>query len=467
MEKTPDQELLHHFARTNSGDTFAELVNRNVNLVYSTALRLVNGDRHLAQDVAQTVFTDLVRKAGSLTRRNNLAGWLYTSTHFAATKVVRGESRRRDREEKFMREPSNDTAPAADWEKVRPALDDAMHELREADREAIILRYFENRQFAEVGSKLGLNENAARMRVERALEKLRAILAKRGITPAATVASLISANAVQIAPTGFATILSTASLTAGGAGSFTLLKIMTATKLKFAISTVLVASAATAFVVQHNNLEKLRQQSALLQQQIARLQTERADLANQTATASGSSKLTHGEFNELLKLRGEIGALRQQTAELGQLRQENQHLQAMQLNADARQRANSDAQNQEHEAALRKLNDAKLGMLAFIMFADENQRACPTSFAQVVDYLGTNADLVGTNFDIAYQGSMSDIANPSGTIVLKEKRPWLATSGEWMKTYGFADGHSEIHTEPDGNFENYEKDHSALPIVTQ
>ena len=96
LKMTPDPELLRQFARTNSQDAFAELVKRHVNLVYSAALRQVNGDGHLAKDVAQTVFTDLARKAASLSRRETLTGWLYTSAHFAAAKIVRGENRRRD-----------------------------------------------------------------------------------------------------------------------------------------------------------------------------------------------------------------------------------------------------------------------------------------------------------------------------------------------------------------------------------
>jgi RNA polymerase sigma factor (sigma-70 family) len=233
---TPDAELLRHYAATNSEAAFAELVKRHVNLVYSAALRQVNGDAHLAQDIAQTVFTDLARKANSLLRREVLTGWLYTSAHFAAAKIVRTENRRRDREEKFMREPIHETAPEADWEKLRPMLDAVMHELKAADREAILLRYFENRQFAEVGAKLGLNENAARMRVERALEKLRDILTRRGIATATALASVISANAIQIAPANLAATLTTASIATAGTGTFTLLKIMTMTKLKLGIS---------------------------------------------------------------------------------------------------------------------------------------------------------------------------------------------------------------------------------------
>src|ERR1700761_5685031 len=103
---TPDCELLREFARTNSEDAFAELVKRHVNLVYSAALRQVNGDAHLAQDVTQSVFSDLARKAAWLSRRQSLSGWLYTSAHFAAAKVIRAETRRRNREETFMREPA-------------------------------------------------------------------------------------------------------------------------------------------------------------------------------------------------------------------------------------------------------------------------------------------------------------------------------------------------------------------------
>jgi RNA polymerase sigma factor (sigma-70 family) len=313
---TPDSQLLRQFARTNSQDAFAELVERHVNLVYSAALRQVNGDGYFAKDVAQTVFTDLARKASSLARRENLAGWLYTSAHFAAAKIARGENRRRDREEKFMREPENSgmgvppvqSANETDWEKIRPALDDAMHGLKEADREAVLLRYFENRPFAEVGAKLGLNENAARMRVERALEKLRAIFAKRGITTATALASVISANAIQIAPANLAATLTAASI--ASAGTFTLSKMMTATRLKLGFSALVVAGVATAFLFQHQAQEKLRAENESLTQQLAQLQTDNESLSNRLATIGDSQKLTDEQFNELLKLRGELTRLR-------------------------------------------------------------------------------------------------------------------------------------------------------------
>jgi RNA polymerase sigma factor (sigma-70 family) len=289
---TPDSELLAAFARTNSEDAFAELVKRHVNLVYSAALRQLNGDEHLAKDVAQSVFTDLARKADTLKRRESLTGWLYTSAHFAAAKTIRTETRRRDREEIFMRDPNPEAAPELDWEKLRPVLDDAMHELTESDQDAILLRYFENRPFAELGAQLGLSENAARMRVERALEKLRAILAQRGLTAGATLATVISGNAVQIAPASLVVTLTAASLLTAGTGTVTFLKIMTLTKLKLAASALVVAGTATAFVLQHQAQEKLRMDNATLSQQLSQSRTDNESLSNRIATAADSPKFS-------------------------------------------------------------------------------------------------------------------------------------------------------------------------------
>jgi RNA polymerase sigma factor (sigma-70 family) len=314
---TPDYELLRRYAKSRSEEAFAELVRRHVNLVYSAALRQLGNDAHLAKDVAQTVFTDLARKAGPLVRGgdasspNSLTGWLYTSTHFAAAKIARTENRRRGREENFMREPVAETVPDADWEKIRSALDEAMHELKEPDREAILFRYFENQPFVQVGAKLGLNENAARMRVERALEKLRAIFAKRGITTvAAALASVISANAVQTAPVGLTAMLATTSVAAVGTGTtFTLLKFMTATHIKLGLSALVVAGAAAAMVVQHQTQIRLHDESELLRRQIAQLKTDNQSLSNRLASVGQAKSLTDEQFNELLKLRGEVTRL--------------------------------------------------------------------------------------------------------------------------------------------------------------
>ncbi len=469
---TPDSQLLRQFARTNSQDAFAELVNRHVNLVYAAALRQVNGDGHFAKDVAQTVFADLARKANSLSRRETLTGWLYTSAHFAAAKIVRGENRRRDREEKFMREPANESsagvppapsAPEPDWEKIRPALDDAMHELKEADREAVLLRYFENRPFAEVGAKLGLNENAARMRVERALEKLRAIFEKRGIATATALASVISANAIQIAPANLAAALTTASIATAGTGTFTLLKIMTATKLKLAFSALVIAGAATAFVIQNQTQEKLRVENDSLRrqmtQQIAQLQTDNENFSNRLAAAGDAKKLPDEQFIELLKLRGEVGVLRNQVGELEKLRTENKQI-SKEL-ADATQALRSLPSPQQalfNQQSIKAVNDAKQIGLAMRIWAGDNNDVYPTNIYDMTNELG-NLDFtkhVSETFELMNVG----IANEHypQMLILREITPRQSPDGNWERIYGLADGSvQKIHSN-NGNFDAWEKE---------
>jgi RNA polymerase sigma factor (sigma-70 family) len=218
---TEEAQLLHRYVAERSEAAFTELVHRHINLVYFAALRRVGGDAHLADDVTQSVFTDLARKAPTLKDRAALAGWLHTSTRFAAAQVVRAERRRRIREEKahhLMHEESPTTAP--DWNQLRPVIDDALDALNEPEREVLLLRFFENLPFAAIGAQFSLTPDAARMRTERALEKLRALLAQRGI--ASTAAALALAFATQsglAAPAGLATRVATGALATAGAAT--------------------------------------------------------------------------------------------------------------------------------------------------------------------------------------------------------------------------------------------------------
>ena len=128
-----DRELLRRYAEADSEGAFAELVRRHLDLVYSAALRQVNGDAHMAQDVAQMVFTDLARKAATLWQRQFLTGWLYTSTHFVAANAVRKERRRRTHEQEAlpMHELLQAPTPDLDWQQLRPVLDKVMHDLKD------------------------------------------------------------------------------------------------------------------------------------------------------------------------------------------------------------------------------------------------------------------------------------------------------------------------------------------------
>jgi len=286
-----DHQLLRRYAAEGSEEAFGELVSRYVNLVYSAALRRAGGDAHLAQDVAQLVFTDLARKARWLPRDVVLAGWLHRATRFAAAQLLRTERRRQRREQEAVTMNSIQSESTPDWDQIRPLLDGALDELNREDRDALLLRFMEQRSLAEVGRALGTNEDAARKRVSRALEKLRKHLVHRGVTTtAAALSVVISANAVQVAPVGLATTLTSVSLATAAAGTataFTTLNFMAMTKLQIGILTAIVATGiVTPLVIQHRAEARLREQEAILRQQsdqLAQLTAENERLTHSLA----------------------------------------------------------------------------------------------------------------------------------------------------------------------------------------
>lgn len=222
---TDDAELLRRYARERTESAFTELVQRHAGLVYSAALRQVGGDRALAQDVSQSVFTDLARKAASLCSRPVLVSWLYTSTRFAALKALRGRQRRQlhEQEAHAMHDIEQGELSIADWEQVRPLIDQAVCGLPEEDRAAILMRYFENQPFAAIGARLGIGENSARMRTERALEKLRVVLRDHGVaSTGAALSYSLATHAVAAPPLELIAALASGAIAkAVGVGSAT------------------------------------------------------------------------------------------------------------------------------------------------------------------------------------------------------------------------------------------------------
>jgi RNA polymerase sigma factor (sigma-70 family) len=333
MQSKSDAELLHEYAEHGCEAAFTEIVSRHMNLVYSAAVRqVVSPD--LAHDVAQSVFTDLARKAGFLIRKADhnaaLVGWLYRSTRFEALNLMRGDRRRQGRERQAMQDliPAPETSP--DWERIRPALDAAMADLRDDDRDALLMRFFKNQDFRSIGAAFGVSDNTAHQRVIRALETLRKSLAHRGITTsAAALLIAISGNAVQAAPVGLAVAVSTSAMLARAAvatSTAAAAKTIAMTTLQKTLITIAIAAGAGTGIYEARQVAYLRHEVQTLQQeqtplaeQIQQLQRERDSATNQLAAMADEISTIAGDRAELLRLRSETGMLRQQTNRLGTL----------------------------------------------------------------------------------------------------------------------------------------------------
>jgi RNA polymerase sigma factor (sigma-70 family) len=225
-----DWELLREYALRRSERAFAEVVTRHIDMVHSAAVRQVR-DPHLAEDVAQAVFIILARKAGSLPQETVISAWLLTTTRYAAANAMRMRMRR-DRHERnageqmkvgwdtFVRRHAASAKGGGEWDDVAPQLDGAVAQLGKTDRQALVLRYFEQKSLRDVGQAMGLSEDAAKKRVSRAVYKLRDIMSKQSkvTMPALALGVLLSANAVQAAPTDFASKVTAAAMASEGGG---------------------------------------------------------------------------------------------------------------------------------------------------------------------------------------------------------------------------------------------------------
>lgn len=319
-----DLQLLARYARDHAEDAFAEILRRHLDLVYSAALRQVRSPQ-LAEEVAQSAFIDLARHTAKLKPDTILAAWLYQVTRRTAIDVVRREARRQLREQ-IVTEMNVLNDSASDWTDIEPMLDEAMHALDDTDRAAILLRYFENRSLREVGQQLGVSDDAAQKRVSRAVERLREFFASHGVAVgASSLAAVLSANAVQASPVGLAAVISaTAVLTGTAVSSSTAIaaaKTIAMTTLQKTLVTATIAALAGAGIYEARQNSNLREINESLQQQTAQLQAESESLSNRLATATDARSmrakpLADDQFNELLRLRGEVGVLRRQKSEL-------------------------------------------------------------------------------------------------------------------------------------------------------
>lgn len=251
-----DTALLRRYAEEGHEPAFTELVRRHVDLVYGAALRRTGGDAHRAAEVAQHVFTTLARDARKLARHPQLAAWLHTATRNAALNLMISEQRWQARETAALALNSVGGGGAAGpaWEQVQPLLDAAIDELPETDRAAVVLRFLERRPFAEIGAALRVSEDAARVRTDRALDKLRVILGRRGVTSTvAALGAVMAGQAMVAAPAGLGAALALQSLASAGVGlaAGAAVTFMSTKPIITAVLSALVAFSVGTYVGKH------------------------------------------------------------------------------------------------------------------------------------------------------------------------------------------------------------------------
>ena len=259
MPDANDMALLREYATANSEPAFETLVHRHVSLVYSVALRQV-GNPAQAEEITQAVFLILARKAARLRPDTVLAGWLHETARFASASFLRGESRRQRREqEAYVQSKLQESTADPAWEQLAPLLDEAIGQLGKADRNAVVLRFFQNKSAREIAAALNVHESAAQKRLNRAVEKLRRHFLKHGVAVSAgALTGVLSANSVHGAPAHLAASVMAVSAKGTAVSSSTLtlikgaLKIMAWSKAKTAIvagAALLLAAGTTTVTV--------------------------------------------------------------------------------------------------------------------------------------------------------------------------------------------------------------------------
>jgi RNA polymerase sigma factor (sigma-70 family) len=313
MPDAPDSELIRQYLQTGAERAFEELVHRHVDLVYSTALRVLRNPT-LAEDVTQRVFVSLASHARQLAQRPVLTGWLYETTRNFAVTTVRSEERRKHREQEVAHmESTNSNESTALWSQIEPALDDALSRLTPADRDLILWRYFERKTALQIGERLGVSAEAAQKRLVRAIDRLREMLADHGVpAPVAGLTALLASQSMQSAPSGLAasSIIAAGTSSAAFLADSTLKITIASMKAKIAVAVLLTTGVLTPLVLQHRENSRLTAEILSLRAQNSDLERLRADLARLTAEAQSSAQQKSKDNAELARLRSQVTSLK-------------------------------------------------------------------------------------------------------------------------------------------------------------
>ncbi len=457
-----DHELLRAFARGRSQEAFRQLVDRHLRLVYAAAHRIVR-DPHLAEEVAQNVFTLLAQKAGGIVPPQVVAGWLYNSTRHLAMHCVRTEQRRREREQTAVAMNAL-TESDGDTRFVAEHLEEALAELDPADRDALVLRYLDDRTLRDVGRELGVSEDAARMRVNRATERVRAVFQRRGanvtaIGFAAAVASVSAAPPAGLAVSVTSAVLAATTTTAVTQG--VLMHWFTTKTALVATATAVLAGSGT-YLTQSGETARLQHQVAgLMQGQ----QSAQADLeAAQAKVASLNETIllmgqTQDDQNTLRteNLRLKQG-LAQSSNDAVQLRRGSQSgEQAIQKSKG--ESALSEAEEAAQKTRVERMHQLGRVALGAIMFSADNNRL-PKTYSEMAGTLSTPEQFA--EFTELVPGVKSILEGQQHMLILcREKQPRQLPDSRWERGYGYMDGHAEAVKQDLADFSAFEAQHIA------
>jgi RNA polymerase sigma-70 factor (ECF subfamily) len=478
-----DQSPFEEFLATGSSAAFEALFGRYSGLVYGTALRQ-SGNPHAAEEIAQQVFLLFARKASTLTPQVCVGGWFHRTTCLVAKDYLRAEQRRRHREQKAvsMQDPQDATSSAVREELFR-AIDSAVEELPEKDREILLLRFFERLDLREIATRFSISTDAAQQRAERAVDRLGTVLHQRGIPTATTTltAALISLNSVTAPATLWVSVATAVSSSVGTAvfsGSsalaatkpLALLSSHNSTTLLFMKTSHLIITGA-AIVGVSSLLVLNRSQEKRFQQQLAAAQSAQRSAEEQAGKAAQEQEALRkrlaelqNDIAEIHRLRGEINRLKNSptptTANASKTAPPA---------APAAPEDTSAAEAQQKEMFIQRMNQAK-GLVLGMMIHRQKTGAEPTNFAEVKQFVPSPLKEQSEQldaFEFLPPTAAAASIPPENRIILRQKEFITTTDGKRARVYGFADGHSEVRTEGEQSLEQWEEERGVSQLRLQ
>lgn len=487
MEAT-DQALLHEFAARRCEKSFRQLVDRHVAMVFAVSERVTN-DRSLAEDIAQSTFAKLAEKAPDLGDDTVVAGWLYHTARNLAMMAVRSDVRRRQREEIAAAMNINEPGPNV----VAEHLESAMDQLKPEDRDALVLRFFEDRSLRDIGLELGLSEDAARMRVNRSLEKLRGTFGKLGIAgSAAWLVATLPVSTSAAVPVGLGASITTAVLsgtaiaTTAAIAAQTTSSTMNLLNIK-TTAAVLAAAAVTGsstYLVKERQADRLRADYESLNESKTKLANEYHQSTAAIQLRDDQIEQLRKEISELPRLRGEVDKLNRDLSAMNMLKTENkrlqdevgklrEHLQVVAIDPAADRLAEI---TQFLRSGPDSINDLRFLGLVMRIYANDHKDLLPSGLNSV-DFQSLLAEtsrdakseeepLISSAYDPKkyeqiYFGTWDGV-DPN-TVLVRQREPVVGSKGSRIKSYTLADGAVETVTESmvGGSFEQFERNWTA------